>query len=185
VVTRSAGDREPAHGEIVATLLDAAAVRFGAFTLASGETSDVYIDVKRAWTDPRRLDLLARALAARVGSADRLAGMELGAVPLVVATALRTGLPYVVLRKAAKEHGTRQSFEGDLPPGTRVLLIEDVSTTGGSSLRSVEILRTAGGVVDRALVVVDRESGARDRLAAAGVRLEPLVTLSELRGARR
>jgi len=179
------GDREPAHGEIVATLLDAAAVRFGDFILASGEKSDVYIDVKRAWTDPLRLDLLARALAARVGAADRLAGMELGAVPLVVATALRTGLPYVVLRKSAKEHGTRQPFEGDVPPGTRVLLIEDVSTTGGSSLRSVEILRTAGGVVDRALVVVDRESGARERLAAAGVRLEPLVTLSELRGARR
>jgi orotate phosphoribosyltransferase len=184
-VTISTGDREPAHGEIVATLLDAAAVRFGDFTLASGEKSDVYIDVKRAWTDPRRLDLLARALAARVGSADRLAGMELGAVPLVVATALRTGLPYVVLRKAAKEHGTRQSFEGDIPPDSRVLLIEDVSTTGGSSLRSVEIIRAAGGAVDRALVVVDRESGARDRLSAAGVRLEPLVTLSELRGARR
>jgi orotate phosphoribosyltransferase len=184
-VTISTNGREPAHGEIVAALLDAAAVRFGEFTLASGEKSDVYIDVKRAWTDPRRLDLLARALAVRVGSADRLAGMELGAVPLVVATALRTGLPYVVLRKAAKEHGTRQAFEGDLPPGTHVLLLEDVSTTGGSSLRSVEIIRAAGGVVDRALVVVDRESGARERLAASGVRLEPLVTLSELRGARR
>jgi orotate phosphoribosyltransferase len=184
-VTASRDDREPAHGEIVATLLDAAAVRFGDFTLASGEKSDVYIDVKRAWSDPDRLDLLARALAARVGSAERLAGMELGAVPLVVATALRTRLPYVVLRKATKEHGTRQSFEGEVPHGARVLLIEDVSTTGGSSLRSVEILRSAGGVVDRALVVVDREAGARDRLAAAGVRLEPLVTMSELRGARR
>jgi orotate phosphoribosyltransferase len=184
-VSASPGDRAPLHGEIVATLLDAAAVRFGEFTLASGEKSDVYIDVKRAWSDPGRLDLLARALAARVGSADRLAGMELGAVPLVVATALRTGLPYVVLRKTTKEHGTRQAFEGDVPAGARVLLIEDVSTTGGSSLRSVEILRSAGGVVDRALVVVDREAGAKERLAAAGVRLEPLVTMSELRGARR
>jgi orotate phosphoribosyltransferase len=185
LVSASRGDREPLHGEIVATLLDAAAVRFGEFTLASGEKSDVYIDVKRAWSDPGRLDLLARALAARVGSADRLAGMELGAVPLVVATALRTGLPYVVLRKTTKEHGTRQAFEGDVPAGARVLLIEDVSTTGGSSLRSVEILRSAGGRVDRALVVVDREAGAKERLAAAGVRLEPLVTMSELRGARR
>jgi len=111
--------------------------------------------------------------------------MELGAVPLVVATALRTGLPYVVLRKAAKEHGTRQAYEGEVPAGARVLLIEDVSTTGGSSLRSVEILRAAGGTVDRALVVVDRESGAGERLAAVGVRLEALVTLSELRGAQR
>jgi orotate phosphoribosyltransferase len=177
-------DAEPGHTEIVRTLLDAGAVRFGDFTLASGEKSDVYIDVKRAWTDPKRLDLLARALASRVGTVDRLAGMELGAVPLVVATALRTGHSYVVLRKSAKEHGTRQPYEGDISPGLRVLLIEDVTTTGGSTLRSVEIVRGAGGVVDRVLVVVDREAGATARLAAAGIRIEPLVTLSELRGAR-
>jgi orotate phosphoribosyltransferase len=170
---------------LVRTLVDAGAVRFGEFTLTSGEKSDVYIDVKRAWTEPARLELLAGALAARVGSVDRLAGMELGAVPLVVATALRTGHPYIVLRKTVREHGTRQAFEGEVPPGAKVLLIEDVSTTGGSSERSVEILRAAGAVVERALVVVDREMGARERLASLGVRLEPLVTLSELRGARR
>lgn len=177
-------DSGPGHTEIVRTLLDAGAVRFGDFTLTSGEKSDVYIDVKRAWTDPKRLDLLARALAERVGSVDRLAGMELGAVPLVVATALRTGHSYIVLRKATKEHGTRQPFEGEISPGLKVLLIEDVTTTGGSTLRSVEIVRAAGGVVDRVLVVVDRESGAAARLAMVGVRVEPLVTLSELRGAR-
>ncbi len=104
--------------------------------------------------------------------------------PLVVATALRTGLPYVVLRKAAKEHGTRQAFEGEIPVASRVLLIEDVSTTGGSSLRSVEIIRAAGGLVDRALVVIDREAGASERLASVGVRLEALATLRDLRGAR-
>ena len=174
----------PTKDEILRMLLQASAVRFGDFTLASGEKSDVYVDVKRAWTDPHRLELLARALAARVGTTDRLAGMELGAVPLVVATALRTGHPFVILRKAAKEHGTRQPFEGEVPAGQRVLLIEDVATTGGSSERSVEILRAAGGVVDRALVVVDREAGARERLGALGVRLEPLATLAELRGAR-
>lgn len=184
-MTTPLGTGEPEHGEIVRTLIDAGAVRFGEFTLTSGQTSDVYVDVKRAWTDPDRLDLLARALAARVGSVDRLAGMELGAVPLVVATALRTGRPYVVLRKGTRDHGTRQAFEGDVPSGSRVLLIEDVATTGGSSVRSVEILRAAGGEIDRALVVVDREAGAREQLAALGVRLEPLVTLSELRGARR
>lgn len=174
----------PDKEAILRMLLEASAVRFGEFTLASGEKSDVYVDVKRAWPDPRRLDLLARAFAARVGSADRLAGMELGAVPLVVATALRTGHPYVILRKAAKEHGTKQAFEGEISPGDRVLLIEDVCTTGGSSVRSVEIIRGAGGVVDRMLVVIDRESGASERLAAMGVRVEPLATFSELRRAR-
>ena len=183
-MTRSENESVPGHTDIVRTLLDAGAVRFGDFTLTSGEKSDVYVDVKRAWTDPKRLDLLARALADRVGSVDRLAGMELGAVPLVVATALKTGHPYVVLRKATREHGTRQAFEGDISPGLKVLLIEDVTTTGGSTLRSVEIVRGAGGIVDRALVVVDREAGAAARLAEAGVRVEPLVTMSELRGAR-
>ena len=175
----------PDRSAIARCLLEARAVRFGDFTLASGAKSDVYIDVKRAWTDPARLELLAAALAPRVGSTDRLAGMELGAVPLLVATALRTRHPYVVLRKASKEHGTRQPFEGEIPPGSRVLLIEDVSTTGGSTLRSIEIVRNAGGVVDRALVVVDRESGAAQHLAEVGVKLEPLLTLSELREASR
>ncbi|MGI0071241.1 MAG: orotate phosphoribosyltransferase [Thermoplasmata archaeon] len=175
----------PSRDEVVRLLLDAGAVRFGDFTLASGVKSDVYIDVKKAWTDPRRLATLTAAFAGRAGTEERLAGMELGAVPLVVALALATGRPYAVLRKAAKEHGTRQPFEGEFPPGSRTLLVEDVTTTGASTLRSVEIVRAAGGVVDRAVVVVDRENGATERLRAAGVRLEPLVTLSGLRSARR
>ncbi|MGA8303219.1 MAG: orotate phosphoribosyltransferase [Thermoplasmata archaeon] len=175
----------PSRDEVVRLLLDADAVRFGDFTLASGEKSDVYVDVKKAWTDAGRLRTLARALAARVGTEDRLAGMELGAVPLVVAVALETGRPYVVLRKAAKEHGTRQPFEGEIPPGSRVLVIEDVTTTGGSTVRSVEIVRSAGGIVDRALVVLDREHGAAERLSSVGVRLEPLVSFSEVRSARK
>jgi orotate phosphoribosyltransferase len=179
----SGSDREspPSRAEIVRLLLDSGAVRFGDFTLASGQRSHVYIDVKRAWPDPARLRLLARALAARIGDAERLAGMELGAVPLVVAVALATSRPYAVLRKAPKEHGTRQAFEGELPPGARVLLIEDVTTTGGSTVRSVEIVRAAGARVDRALVVLDREEGARERLTEIGVTLEPLVTLAELK----
>jgi orotate phosphoribosyltransferase len=184
VVTRSNASPPPSAHEIATLLLDAGAVRFGEFTLASGAKSDVYIDVKKAWTRPDRLERLAEALADRAGTEERLAGMELGAVPLVVAVALRTGKPYVVLRKAAKDHGTRQRFEGEIPSGSRVLLIEDVTTTGGSTAASVEIVRSAGGTVDRTLVVVDRESGATERLAAVGVRLEPLVTMSALRRVR-
>jgi orotate phosphoribosyltransferase len=183
----STTDRSAVWGasELARELQDAGAVRFGEFTLASGASSDVYVDVKRAWTDPRRLAGLARALAAHVRDEELLAGMELGAVPLVVAVALLVGKPYVVLRKAAKEHGTRQAFEGDIPPGASVLLIEDVTTSGGSTARSVEIVRAAGGRVERAVAVVDREAGAAERLGVAGVHLEPLVTLSQLRAARR
>lgn len=174
----------PTRDDVRRLLLDAGAVRFGDFTLASGEKSDTYIDVKKAWPDPAKLELLTEALAARVGTEDRLAGMELGAVPLVVALALRTSRPYAILRKSVKEHGTRQAFEGEIPPRSKVLLIEDVTTTGGSTVRSVEIVRAAGGIVDRALVVVDRDAGAVAKLGAIGVRLEPLVTLSELRSTR-
>ena len=172
-------------GTVARELLDAGAVRFGEFTLASGAKSDVYIDVKRAWPDPRRLDGLARALAARLGDEELLAGMELGAVPLVVAVALLARRPFVVLRKAPKEHGTRQPFEGAIPAGARVLLLEDTTTTGGTLVRSVEIVRAAGGRADRVVTVVDREEGATEALAAVGVRLEHLVTLAELRAARR
>jgi orotate phosphoribosyltransferase len=185
VVTSTPSATPTAPAAIVQLLVDCGAVRFGDFTLASGEKSSVYIDVKRAWPDPERLEVLTRALAEHVGTPERLAGMELGAVPLVVALALRCRLPYAILRKAAKEHGTRQAFEGEIPAGSRTLLIEDTTTTGGSTVRSVEIVRAAGGVVERALVVVDREAGARERLAAIGVRLDALVTLSQLMGAVR
>jgi len=173
----------PAAPSIAADLLACGAVRFGSFTLASGQTSDVYVDVKKAWTDPARLRRIAAALAARVGTADRLAGMELGAVPLVVATALEIGLPYLVVRKAAKAHGTQQRFEGDVAAGDRVVVIEDVTTTGGSVVETVELLRAAGAVVDRVVTVVDREAGAAERLHAAGATLVALETLAALREA--
>ncbi|MCI4362949.1 MAG: orotate phosphoribosyltransferase [Thermoplasmata archaeon] len=167
--------------EVRATLLASGAVKFGEFTLTSGKRSDVYVDVKQAWTNPERLALLARALAQRVGEERFLAGMELGAVPLVVATALETHLPFVVIRKAAREHGTGKRVEGAIAPGARGLLLEDVVTTGGSVAASVEILRAEGAVVDRVVAVIDREEGARERLAPLGVRLEALATLGELR----
>ncbi len=178
----SARTASPSDG-LARMLLDCGAFRTGNFRLASGATSDVYVDVKKAWTDPGRLRQLGRALAARVGDAERLAGMELGAVPLVVATALETGLPYVVIRKAAKGHGTNQRYEGEIPAGARLLLIEDVTTTGGSSADSLSVLRGAGARVSRVLCVIDREAGARALLAGLGAELESLATLRELRDA--
>jgi orotate phosphoribosyltransferase len=168
---------------LIQMLLASGAVRFGEFTLTSGQKSDVYVDIKHAWTDPRHLAMIANALAEHVEATDRLAGIELGAVPLVVATALRTGRPYAIVRKATKTHGMGKRVEGDLPPDQPVLVIDDVATTGGSVVQTVEVLRAAGARVDRAVLVVDREAGARALLADRGVRLSALVTLRELRGA--
>lgn len=185
MVSATAAPEVWSSARLAQELLEAGAVRFGEFTLTSGAKSDVYVDVKRAWTEPRRLEGIARLISSRVRGEERLAGMELGAVPLVVATALQLGRPFVVLRKATKEHGTRQPFEGEIPSGSSVLLIEDVTTTGGSTARSVEIVRAAGGRIERAVTVVDRGAGATEALGSLGVRLEALLTMAELRAAHR
>jgi len=176
-----AGDSEgvPDREALIAALLEADAVHFGAFELSHGGTSDYYVDKYRFETDPSALELLARAFAARIGD-ETPAGVALGAVPLVAATALEAGRPYVIARKAAKEYGTGNRIEGRLAEGERVVVLEDVATTGRSARDAVAALREAGAVVERVLVVVDREAGARELLAEAGVELEALLTAGDL-----
>jgi orotate phosphoribosyltransferase len=165
--------------ELLAALREADAVRYGEFELSNGGTSDYYVDKYLFETDPAALRTVARAFAERVGDA-KLAGVALGAVPLVAATSVATDRPYVIARKAAKEYGTGNRIEGRLDEGERVVVLEDVATTGRSALEAVEALRGAGAVVERVLVVVDREEGAGERLADAGVELEALLTASRL-----
>ena len=174
-------DDTDADAELVAALRDAEAVLFGEFELSHGGTSEYYVDKYRFETDPRCLKLIAAAFADRVGDTDaKLAGVALGAVPLVAATAVETGRPYVIARKAAKEYGTGNRIEGELSEGEEVVVLEDIATTGQSAVDAVEALREAGAVVDRVLVVVDREEGARELLADHGVELEALLTASDL-----
>jgi orotate phosphoribosyltransferase len=165
--------------DLVDALLAAEAVRFGEFELSHGGTSSYYVDKYRFETDPEALRRIARAFAARVGDT-KLAGVALGAVPLVAATSMETGNPYVIVRKAKKEYGTGNRIEGELTAGEPVVVLEDVATTGQSALDAVEALRDAGAVVDRVLLVVDREEGARELLADHGIELEALVTASDL-----
>lgn len=170
--------------DAVALLLETGALKFGDFTLTSGARSPYYVDVKLASTKPHALRALAEALAPHARGHDLLAGMELGAVPLVVAVALQSGLPCVILRKKPREHGTGQRIEGAFRPGQRVLLVEDVATTGTTMLESLALLREAGLLVERAACVVDREEGAGPALAAQGVELRSLVKAAELLRAR-
>jgi orotate phosphoribosyltransferase len=165
--------------ELIAALTAADAVRFGEFELAHGGTSDYYVDKYLFETDAHCLELISRAFAERVGDA-RLAGVALGAVPLVAVTSVETGNPYVIVRKKTKEYGTAKRIEGRFEAGEEVVVLEDIATTGQSALDAVAALRDAGAVVERVLVVVDREEGARDRLADHGVELESLVSASEL-----
>ena len=172
-------DETPAG--LIAALRAANAVRFGEFELSHGGTSDYYVDKYLFETDPDCLGRNADAFAARLAGTDAtLAGVALGAVPLVAVTADRLGRPYVIARKQAKEYGTGNRIEGRLDEGETVVVLEDIATTGQSAVDAVEALREAGAVVDRVLVVVDREEGAAARLADHGVELESLLTASEL-----
>ncbi|MXR41128.1 orotate phosphoribosyltransferase [Halobaculum sp. WSA2] len=165
--------------ELIAALRDAEAVLFGEFELSHGGTSDYYVDKYRFETDPTCLGLIAEAYAERVGDAT-LAGVALGAVPLVAATAVETGSPYLIVRKAAKEYGTGNRIEGTFDEGEEVVVLEDIATTGQSALDAVEALREAGATVNRVLVVVDREEGAAELLAEHDVELESLLTATRL-----
>lgn len=167
------------QGALIQALTAADAVRFGEFELAHGGTSNYYVDKYRFETDPVCLELIANAFADRLDGAT-MAGVALGAVPLVAATSIVADQPYVIVRKAAKAYGTGNRIEGALPTAGEVVVIEDVATTGQSALDAVEALRDAGATVSRVLVVVDREEGASERLAAADVSLEALVTASEI-----
>ena len=167
--------------ELVAALIACGAVQFGDFTLASGKKSDYYVDIKRAATRPDLLREIARRMAGHVKGYDRLAGVELGAVPIAAAVSLQSDVPYLIVRKEAKEHGTKRSFEGELRVGDRVVFVEDVVTTAGTLRKAVEGLRAAGAVVDRAVAVVDREEGGADNVRSAGVELVSLLTARDLR----
>jgi orotate phosphoribosyltransferase len=160
------------------------ALLHGDFVLRSGRRSSVYLDKYRFETDPALLGPLADALAeeaTRVApDAQRLAGPELGAVPLVTALALRDGRTFVIVRGRAKEYGTANRLEGVYEPGERVLLVEDIVTSGGAALEAVFALREAGLEVDHALCVLDRDEGGREALAAIRVTLHPLFVRADL-----
>ena len=144
-----------------------AALLEGDFVLSSGRRSRFYVDKYLFSTEPGLLKDLARGLAASLpeGTA-KLAGVELGAVPLVAATALETGLPYVIVRKGTKDYGANagRAIEGRLGPGERVVLVEDVVTTGTQVLRAAEVLEGEGTEVGGIVAVLDRREDRAPRL---------------------
>src|SRR3989441_7051527 len=168
------------RARFVAALRAAGALQFGTFTLASGRTSPHYVDIKRAVTRPDLLRLIADGMAPFATETDRIAGVELGAVPIAAAVSLASGKPYVMVRKASKEHGTKHEFEGELSRGDRVLFVEDVVTTGGTLRGAIERLRGHGAMIEDCVCVVDREEGGKLLLAEIGVHLHALLVVRDL-----
>jgi orotate phosphoribosyltransferase len=156
----------------------------GDFVLRSGRRSRYYLDKYRFETDPELLAGLGRELGALVRrhapQANLLAGPELGAVPLAAVTSIETGVPYVIVRKEAKEYGTTNRLEGVHAPGARVCVVEDVVTSGGALLSAVDALRAADLDVCAAISVVDRQEGGAETIAAAGVAYASLHTVESL-----
>ncbi|GAA4903115.1 orotate phosphoribosyltransferase [Stackebrandtia albiflava] len=156
----------------------------GEFTLRSGAVAAEYFDKYRFESDPVLLHDIAEALAPLVGDGvDALAGLELGGVPIAVALSRVTGIPAVFVRKTAKTYGTRRLAEGGDVAGRRLLIVEDVVTSGGQVAASAGQLRDEGATVARALCVIDRQAGGQAALAAEGVDLTALFTMTELKSA--
>ena len=156
----------------------------GDFVLRSGRRSSHYFDKYRFETRPELLEAIGARVATVVGEhepdAVRLAGPELGAVALAAATSLASRLPFLIVRKEAKDYGTSNRIEGAFETGERVCLVEDVVTSGGAAVAAVEALREAGLECRTAVCVVDREEGGTDELARVGVRLRALFRAGEL-----
>lgn len=166
--------------ELIELLKECGAIQFGRFVLTSGAVSDYYINIKKASSNPKILKILAKEMVEYTQGYDFIAGMELGAVPLIVALSLETNIPYLIIRKEKREHGTSKQIEGEDTKDKRVLVIEDVTTSGGSVVKSIQILRENKAIVDEVIVVVDRETGAEEKLRNIDVSFIPLLSVSDI-----
>jgi uridine monophosphate synthetase len=168
--------------QIALGLFDLGAVRFGQFTLKSGKTSPIYIDLRLLVSDPRLMALVARSLARILAGLrfDRIAAIPYGGLPIGQATSLATGAPLIYPRREAKDYGTKKLIEGTYASGETVVVLDDLVTTGGSKLEVIAPLAEAGLKVSDVAVLVDREQGGREELAAHGLALHSVLTLSTL-----
>lgn len=156
----------------------------GSFVLRSGRVATEYFDKYQMEASPQLLDDVAAGLAALVPpGTEVLAGLEMGGIAVVTALGRHTGLPCAFVRKRAKEYGTRRLAEGADVDGRRVVVVEDVVTSGGQIVLSTADLRAAGALIGTAVCVIDREEGGAAALAEAGVALRPLFTRSDLEAA--
>lgn len=175
------------RAELAKAIADASLLR-GTFTLRSGRTSSYYLDKYLFSTRPEVLRELARLFAERIDAVQarsstrvqRLAGAELGGIPLVTAASLQTGLPCLFIRNSKKDYGTAKQLEGRLDKGDRVILLEDVATTAGQALEAVKVLRDLGAGVLGVIATIDRQEGAAENMKAAGVAFEALFTKKDL-----
>ena len=179
---RAPNAREIEIARLARLLFEASCVRFGDFVLHSGAHSPLYIDLRRLVTYPRILAEVASVYARMLGPLkyERIAAIPYAALPIGTAVALQTGQPLIYPRREAKAYGTRRLIEGEYHAGERVVLLDDLITTGGSKLEALEPLLAEGLIVEDVVVLIDREQGGAQDLAQKGLRLHATLTLREL-----
>jgi uridine monophosphate synthetase len=163
-------------------LLEAGCVKFGEFTLKSGLKSPIYIDLRQIISSPKLLEQVAAAYlpVLRPLSFVRIAGLPYAAIPIATAISLAGDYPMIYPRKEAKEYGTRAEIEGEYHAGETVAVIDDLATTGGSKFEAIDKLTAAGLKVRDVIVLIDRQSGAKEALEAAGFHLHAVLTIGQL-----
>jgi len=178
-------EKEAMKVELCRVLNKIGALKFGAFKLTSGKVSPYYIDLRIVPSFPdafqRICDLYVKLIKNDIGANnfDRIAGIPTAGIPFASLTAYHLKKPFLYIRPTERLHGRERRVEGILLPGNRVLLMDDLITSGGSLRRAAEAIRTEGGVITDAIVLLDREEGGKKNLAKDNVKLHYLVTTSE------
>lgn len=163
-------------------LLDAGCIKFGSFTLKSGLTSPIYIDLRQIITYPKLLEQIGAAYLPLLKDLkfDRIAGLPYAAIPIATAISLAGNYPMIYPRKEVKTYGTKAEIEGEYHAGETIVVIDDLATTGGSKFEAIEKLTGVGLVVKDVVVLVDRQSGAKESLAQAGYSMHAVLTIGQL-----
>jgi len=163
-------------------LLEAGCIKFGSFTLKSGMQSPIYLDLRQIITYPKLLADVAQAYLPLLATLEfsRLAGLPYAAIPIATAISLAGNYPMIYPRKEVKTYGTKAQIEGEYHAGETVIVIDDLATTGGSKFEAIEKLTGVGLVVKDVVVLVDRQSGAKESLEQAGYSLHAVLTIGQL-----
>ena len=163
-------------------LLEAGCIKFGEFTLKSGLKSPIYIDLRYIISFPKLLEQIGAAYLPLLNTLhfSRIAGLPYAAIPIATAISLAGNFPMIYPRKEVKSYGTKAEIEGEYHTGETVVVIDDLATTGGSKFEAIEKLTGVGLVVKDVVVLVDRQSGAKESLEQAGYNLHAVLTITQL-----